>query len=76
MHVTPGRDSPPIDDPAQPNLEKLRQTARGEIAQRLRAVCAEWSETDFQSLVDDATAIALRYPSPWWELEKQKTYGH
>ena len=76
MHVTPGRDSPPTDATAQPNLETLRKTARTEIAQRLRAVCADWSETEFESLVDDATTIALRYPSPWWELEKEKTYGH
>jgi hypothetical protein len=76
MHPVPGRDSPPTDVPAQTNYEKLRQTARAEIAQRLRGVCGDWTETDFQALVDDATTIALRYPSPWWEIEKEKTYGH
>jgi predicted nucleic acid-binding OB-fold protein len=76
LHVTPGRDPPPNDVTAQTNYDKLRQTARAEIAQRLRRVCVDWPETDFQELVDDATTIALRYPSPWWELEKEKTYGH
>lgn len=77
MHVAPGRDLPPDDGlAAETNFEKLRQVARADIAQRLRPVCVGWLETDFQSLVDDAVSIALRYPSPWWELEKEKTYGH
>jgi len=76
MHPTPGRDSPPTYAPAQTNYDTLRQTARVAIAQRLRGVCSDWSETAFQSLVDDATTIAMRYPRPWWELEKEKTYGH
>jgi hypothetical protein len=76
MHLTCGRDPPPPDVTAQTNYDRLRHTARAEIAQRLRAVCADWSETDFQCLVDDVAVIALRYPSPWWELEKEKTYGH
>jgi len=76
MHPTPGRDSPPTVVSEHTNYDKLRQTARAEIAQRLRPVCDGWSESDFQALVDDAASISLRYPSPWWELEKEKTYGH
>jgi hypothetical protein len=47
----------PVDTPP----EKVKAALRSDIEQRLRKACSEWSEEEFQTLVDDATAIALKY---------------
>jgi hypothetical protein len=47
-------------DPFAPP-EKVKAALRSDIEQRLRKACSEWSEEEFQTLVDDATAIALKY---------------
>ena len=49
----------PVDTPP----ENLKDALRADIEQRLRKACPGWSEDDFQQLVEDATAIALKYVS-------------
>ena len=49
----------PVDTPP----ENLKDALRADIEQRLRKACSDWGEEDFQQLVDDATAIALKYVS-------------
>lgn len=53
--------TPPFGVPQGTPPHKVRETLRSEIEQRLRHACSGWSDDDFQKLVDDATAIAMKY---------------
>jgi hypothetical protein len=44
--------------------DNLENALRSDIEQRLRKACADWTEEEFRRLVDDATAIAMKYVSP------------
>jgi hypothetical protein len=37
------------------------EVLKREIATRLRRVCSDWSEADFQALVDDIAATTQKY---------------
>ena len=58
--------TPPFGVPAGTSPEKVKEALRADVARRLRNVCAEWEDGDFQRLVDDVTATAMKYlkPSP------------
>ena len=53
--------TPPFGVPAGTRLEDTLEVLRADIERRLRSACQEWSEEDFQTLVDDATLIAMKY---------------
>lgn len=53
--------TPPFGVPAGTRLEDTLEVVRADIEQRLRSTCQGWSEEDFQTLVDDATLIAMKY---------------
>ena len=57
--------TPPFGVPVGTKPENVREALRADIERRLRSACADWSEADFQKLVDDATVVALKYiPKP------------
>ena len=51
----------PLGIPPDTPPESLEEALRSDIEQRLRKACPDWTEEDFRKLVDDATAIALKY---------------
>ena len=53
--------TPPFGVPAGTRPEDTVEVLRADIERRLRSACQEWSEEDFQTLVDDATLIAMKY---------------
>jgi hypothetical protein len=56
--------TPPFGVPAGTSPEKVKEVLRADVWRRLRNVCAEWEEEDFERLVDDVTATALKYLKP------------
>ncbi|HEX2723000.1 MAG TPA: hypothetical protein VHM24_08780 [Gemmatimonadaceae bacterium] len=56
--------TPPFGVPVGTPAERTREALREDVAARLRHVCAGWSDTDFERLVDDVTATAMKYLSP------------
>ncbi len=56
--------TPPFGVPEGTAPEKMREALRADVAKRLRNVCAEWAEADFNRLVDDVTATAMKYLKP------------
>jgi hypothetical protein len=53
--------TPPFGVPDGTRPEDTLEVLRADIERRLRSACQEWSEEDFQTLVDDATLIAMKY---------------
>lgn len=61
---------PPFGIPAGTAPGDEYEALRADVAARLRNVCSEWSDDDFNSVVDKVTATAIKYVearrvSPW-----------
>jgi hypothetical protein len=64
--------SSPFGVPVGTSPENVKSELRAEIERRLRNACTEWSEADFQTLVDDATRIAIKYIPPTGPPSKKR----
>jgi len=53
--------SSPFCVPAGTSDETLETELRNDVQARLRNVCADWSDEEFQQLVEDVTKTALKY---------------
>ncbi|MEO8575603.1 MAG: hypothetical protein ABI556_02835 [Gemmatimonadales bacterium] len=56
--------TPPFGVPAGTSPDKVREALRADVARRLKNVCAEWAEDDFDRLVEDVTTTAMKYLKP------------
>ena len=57
-------ESSPRTRPAAASDKTAYESLRADIAARLRNVCSEWSEEDFNDIVDKVTVIAVKYAVP------------
>jgi hypothetical protein len=57
-------NTPPFGVPAGTPPEAIREALRADVTRRLRSVCAEWEQADFERLVDDVTTTAMKYLKP------------
>ncbi len=53
--------TPPFGVPVGTPPEKVQEALRADVSRRLRSVCAGWEDGDFERLVDDVTATAMKY---------------
>jgi hypothetical protein len=56
--------TPPFGVPAGTSTESTYEALRKDVATRLRNVCAEWSDEDFEAIVEKVTRTALKYVQP------------
>ncbi len=60
--------TPPFGVPPGVPPDKVYDALREDVAARLRNVCANWSEEDFNAIVDKVARTAMKY-LPAKELE-------
>jgi len=60
--------TPPFGVPPGVPPDKVYEVLREDVAARLRNVCANWTEEDFNTIVDKVTRTAMKY-LPAKELE-------
>jgi len=60
--------TPPFGVPPGVPPDKVYEVLREDVAARLRNVCANWTEDDFNAIVDKVTRTAMKY-LPAKELE-------
>jgi len=60
--------TPPFGVPPGVPPDKVYEVLREDVAARLRNVCANWTEEDFNAIVDKVTRTAMKY-LPAKELE-------
>ncbi len=53
--------TPPFGVPAGTSRESTYEALRQDVAERLKNVCAAWSDEDFQAIVEKVTQTALKY---------------
>ena len=63
-HISGAMSTPPFGVPVGTSPEKIREALRADVSRRLRNVCAGWDDGDFERLVDDVTATAMKYLKP------------
>lgn len=56
--------APPFGVPPGVPPDKTYEALRADVARRLGNVCAEWSEEDFNAIVEKVTRTAMRYLPP------------
>jgi len=53
--------TPPYGIPVSIAPEKIREQIRSGVVDRLRRVCENWNEDEFERLVEDITRTEMRY---------------
>jgi hypothetical protein len=62
------------DVPADAPPEHVKQKLRAEVEDSLRDVCGNWPTGEFDRIVSDVTATAIKYPGT--ERRKNRTSTH
>ncbi len=52
----------PFGVPPDTPLEDTYEAFRSGVVARLKNVCSEWTQEDFDTIVDNVTRIAMKYP--------------
>ena len=63
-HIWWRMSTPPFGVPVGTSPEKIKEALRADVARRLRNVCSDWEQGDFERLVDDVTTTAMKYLKP------------
>lgn len=53
--------TPPFGVPPGIPPDKIYEALRRDVAARLKNVCADWSEEDFNAIVEKVTRTAMKY---------------
>lgn len=56
--------TPPFGVPAGTTSEATYEALKKDVAARLKNVCADWSDEDFEAVVEKVTQTALKYLQP------------
>lgn len=61
LRVGGSAPSPPFGVTAGSPPEQVYEVLRADVAKRLRNVCSDWSDEEFNSIVDKVTQTALKH---------------
>ncbi len=61
LRVGGSAPTPPFGVTAGSPPEQVYEVLRADVAKRLRNVCADWSEEDFNAIVEKVTQTALKH---------------
>ncbi len=53
--------TPPFGVPPGDSPDKIYEPLRRDVAARLKNVCADWTEDDFNAIVEKVTRTAMKY---------------
>lgn len=53
--------TPPFGVPPRVPTDNIYEALRGDVSARLKNVCADWSEEDFNAIVEKVTRTAMKY---------------